>query len=116
MSALSSLLRQVTKKASHPNDLIYKIQLAKAKGRYLVPGAELGSGEEGEAVMLGARPEGKRDGDGDGDGDGARDGEKRELKDVRDDDGMSDGKRDLKESSQSMDESGGVEKNISGEK
>jgi hypothetical protein len=36
MPALSSLLGQIAKKASHPNDLVYKLQLTRAKQKYLV--------------------------------------------------------------------------------
>ncbi|KIN03530.1 hypothetical protein OIDMADRAFT_177687 [Oidiodendron maius Zn] len=57
-ASLGSLLRQVTKKASHPNALIYEIQLARAKHKHLVQG-QLEDGEE-DAVALPAPKEGER--------------------------------------------------------
>lgn len=44
--SLPSILRQIAKKASHPNALIHKIQLAKAKGQLLPAGQQLGDGRE----------------------------------------------------------------------
>jgi hypothetical protein len=54
MSQLTPLLRQITKKASHPNQLLYGVQLERARVKYLVRG-ELGDGKE--AVALGAPEE-----------------------------------------------------------
>jgi hypothetical protein len=51
MSQLTPLLRQITKKASHPNGLLYGMQLERARVKYLVRG-ELEGGKE--AVQLGA--------------------------------------------------------------
>ena len=61
MPALGSLLRQLSKKASHPNALIYEIQLARAKHKYLVQ-EQLEDGEE-DAVALPAPKEGEREED-----------------------------------------------------
>jgi hypothetical protein len=52
MSQLTNALRHITKKASHPNALLYSAQLERAKQKYLVQG-QLGDGKEG-AVALGA--------------------------------------------------------------
>lgn len=49
MSHLASLLRAVTKRASHPNNLLYEAQLERARVKILVKG-ELGKGED--AVLL----------------------------------------------------------------
>ena len=51
--SLSFILRQITKKASHPNALLHKVQLAKAKRKYLPDGApaQLGDGK-GEIFAL----------------------------------------------------------------
>ena len=56
MSHLANALRQITKKSSNPNTLIYQLQLQRAKQKYLVQ-EQLGNGMEG-AVALGA-PEGE---------------------------------------------------------
>lgn len=50
MSQLANALRHITKKASHPNALIYNVQLQRAKEKYLVQG-QLEDGKE-EAVAL----------------------------------------------------------------
>lgn len=55
MSHLAALLRQVTRKSQHPNALLYDIQLARAKQKYLVR-EELSDGKEG-IVELGAPEE-----------------------------------------------------------
>ena len=47
MSQLAPLLRQITKKASHPNGLLYGMQLERARVKYLVRG-EL---EDGKAAI-----------------------------------------------------------------
>lgn len=52
MSHLTNILRQISKKASHPNSLIYSVQLLKAKQKYLVRG-EIGVNEE-SAISLAA--------------------------------------------------------------
>jgi hypothetical protein len=52
MSQLTNALRHITKKASHPNALLYSAQLERAKQKYLVQG-QLEGGKEG-AVALGA--------------------------------------------------------------
>lgn len=52
MSHLANALRQITKKSSNPNALIYQLQLQRAKQKYLVQ-EQLGNGMEG-AVALGA--------------------------------------------------------------
>jgi hypothetical protein len=52
MSQLTNALRHITKKASHPNSLLYSAQLERAKQKYLVQG-QLGDGKEG-AVALGS--------------------------------------------------------------
>lgn len=52
MSQLTNALRHITKKASHPNALLYSAQLERAKRKYLVQG-QLEGGKEG-AVALGA--------------------------------------------------------------
>ena len=57
MSQFGSVLRQVTKKAAHPNSLIYSVQLERAKQKYIVQG-QLESGAEG-TVALGAPEEEK---------------------------------------------------------
>jgi hypothetical protein len=49
MSQLTPLLRQITKKASHPNALLYGAQLERARVKYLVRG-ELEDGKEAVAV------------------------------------------------------------------
>jgi hypothetical protein len=49
MSQLTPLLRQITKKASHPNGLLYSLQLERARVKYLVKG-ELESGTEAVAL------------------------------------------------------------------
>lgn len=54
MSQLTPLLRQITKKASHPNGLLYGMQLEHARVKYLVRG-ELEDGKG--AVELGAPSE-----------------------------------------------------------
>src|SRR5579871_5974662 len=59
MSQLGSLLRQITKKSSHPNAFIYKIQLERAKQKYLLQG-QLDDGKE-DAVALGAPEEEERE-------------------------------------------------------
>ncbi|KFX94621.1 hypothetical protein V495_01385 [Pseudogymnoascus sp. VKM F-4514 (FW-929)] len=56
MSYLANALRQITKKSSNPNTLIYQLQLERAKQKYLVQ-EQLGDGTEA-AVALGA-PESK---------------------------------------------------------
>jgi hypothetical protein len=53
MSQLAPLLRQITKKASHPNGLLYGMQLERARVKYLVRG-EL---EDGKAAIELAVPE-----------------------------------------------------------
>ncbi|OBT87128.1 hypothetical protein VE02_02258 [Pseudogymnoascus sp. 03VT05] len=61
MSHLANALRQITKKSSNPNALIYQLQLQRSKQKYLVQ-EQLDNGMEG-AVALGA-PEsenGKKD-------------------------------------------------------
>lgn len=55
MSHLASLLRQITKKSSHPNALIHKVQLERAKLKYLVQG-QLDNAEE-STIALGAPEE-----------------------------------------------------------
>jgi hypothetical protein len=77
MSQLTPLLRQITKKASHPNTLMYGVQLERARVKYLVKG-ELEAGKG--AVELGAPDEvdrGKeKDGEPDeGNGKGVEEGE-----------------------------------------
>ncbi|OBT65980.1 hypothetical protein VE03_03178 [Pseudogymnoascus sp. 23342-1-I1] len=52
MSHLANALRQITKKSSNPNALIYQLQLQRAKQRYLVQ-EQLGNGTQA-AVALGA--------------------------------------------------------------
>ncbi|OBT55008.1 hypothetical protein VE04_05329 [Pseudogymnoascus sp. 24MN13] len=52
MSHLANALRQITKKSSNPNALIYQLQLERSKQKYLVQ-EQLGNGMEG-AVALGA--------------------------------------------------------------
>lgn len=52
MSHLANALRQISKKSSHPNVLIYQLQLQRAKQKHLDQG-QLGDGTEG-AVALGA--------------------------------------------------------------
>ncbi|KAN0090189.1 hypothetical protein V8E51_018768 [Hyaloscypha variabilis] len=54
MSQLAPLLRQLTRKASHPNGLMYGVQLERARVKYLVKG-ELEDGKG--AVELGAPEE-----------------------------------------------------------
>jgi len=54
MSYLTPLLRQLTRKASHPNALLYEVQLERARVKYLVNG-ELEDGKG--AVELGAPEE-----------------------------------------------------------
>ena len=54
MSQLTPLLRQITRKASHPNGLLYGMQLERARVKYLVKG-ELEDGKG--AVELGAPEE-----------------------------------------------------------
>ena len=49
MSQLTPLLRQITKKASHPNGLLYSIQLERARVKYLVKG-ELEGGAQAVAL------------------------------------------------------------------
>ncbi|KFY25504.1 hypothetical protein V493_04643 [Pseudogymnoascus sp. VKM F-4281 (FW-2241)] len=51
MSHLANALRQITKKSSNPNALIYQLQLQRAKQKYLAQ-EQLGDGIEG-AVALG---------------------------------------------------------------
>jgi len=55
MSHLANVLRQITKKASHPNSLIHGVQLERARQKYIVRG-ELIDGKE-DAVALGAPKE-----------------------------------------------------------
>lgn len=52
MSHLANALRQISKKSSHPNVLIYQLQLQRAKQKHLDQG-QLGDGTEG-AVALSA--------------------------------------------------------------
>ncbi|KFY64522.1 hypothetical protein V496_03211 [Pseudogymnoascus sp. VKM F-4515 (FW-2607)] len=52
MSHLANALRQITKKSSNPNALIYQLQLQRSKQKYLVQ-EQLGNGTEA-AVALGA--------------------------------------------------------------
>ncbi|KAE8441454.1 hypothetical protein EG329_004947 [Mollisiaceae sp. DMI_Dod_QoI] len=55
MSGLANALRRIAKSASHPNALLYKTQLERAKQKYLVQG-QLGDGKE-DAFMLGSPEE-----------------------------------------------------------
>ncbi len=59
MSHLANLLRQVVKKSSHPNALVYKMEVQRATQKHLVRG-ELADGEE-DAVALGAPAEDGQD-------------------------------------------------------
>jgi hypothetical protein len=71
MSQFTNALRHITKKASHPNALLYSAQLERAKQKYLVQG-QLEDGKEG-AVALGAPELDRRE----------REGEKDEIQDPR---------------------------------
>ena len=50
MSGLAPVLRRLTKTASHPNSLLYAMQLERARVKYLVKG-ELGDGKEDAMVL-----------------------------------------------------------------
>jgi len=50
MSALANALRQITKKAAHPNALLYQVQLDRAKKRHLIQG-QLGDGLAGVVAL-----------------------------------------------------------------
>jgi hypothetical protein len=52
MSQLTGILRQITKKAPHPNALLYTVQLERARQKILLQG-QLDDGKEG-AIALGA--------------------------------------------------------------
>jgi hypothetical protein len=56
MPALSSLLGQIAQKASHPNDLVYKLQVARAKQKYLVQ-ERLGDGREDTVALQAPKEE-----------------------------------------------------------
>jgi hypothetical protein len=55
MSQLANALRQIAKKSMHPNALVHKVQLERARQKYIVRG-EIGDGKE-DAVALGAPEE-----------------------------------------------------------
>jgi len=59
--ALTSALRNITKKASHPNVLVYEMQKARAKRIYLPDGQLrlIDGGREGDVLALGDGQEGK---------------------------------------------------------
>jgi len=50
MSALTNVLRHITKKAAHPNTLLYNVQLERAKNKYLLRG-QLGDGLDGTVAL-----------------------------------------------------------------
>ena len=50
MSHLANALRQITKKSSNPNALVYQLQLQRAKQKYLVQ-EQLGNGMEGAVAL-----------------------------------------------------------------
>jgi hypothetical protein len=56
MSALANALRAVVVKSSHPNSLVYQVQVERAKKKYVERGMLEGGQQEG-AVALGAPEE-----------------------------------------------------------
>ena len=69
---LATALRHITRKATHPNSLLYQVQLEKAKRDVEKKGGLIGDGKEG-AVLLGD-PKGEKEAE-KGEGDERRDGE-----------------------------------------
>jgi hypothetical protein len=69
---LTTALRHITRKATHPNTLLYQVQLEKAKRDVEKKGGLIGDGKEG-AVLLGD-PEGEKEAEKE-EGDERRDGE-----------------------------------------